>query len=109
MRYIFNMVMMMKEKVNIYFFFLLCLDMMFYIEDFFMGKSERKEGFKEVSDYLKDLESYEYDLIGVIVYIGMVDGGYYYSFIRDIVNFYVYKNNKWYFFNDVEVKFFDFV
>lgn len=52
-------------------------------------------GFKEDGEYLKETESYEYDLIGVTVHTGTADGGHYYSFIRDIVNPHAYKNNKW--------------
>lgn len=44
MRYTFNMVTMMKEKVNTHFSFPLRLDMTPYTEDFLMGKSDRKEG-----------------------------------------------------------------
>lgn len=44
MRYTFNMVTMMKEKVNTHFSFPLRLDMTPYTEDFLMGKGERKEG-----------------------------------------------------------------
>ncbi|NWQ77721.1 UBP34 hydrolase, partial [Columbina picui] len=107
MRYTFNMVTMMKEKVNTHFSFPLRLDMTPYTEDFLMGKNDRKEGFKEDGEYLKETESYEYDLIGVTVHTGTADGGHYYSFIRDIVNPHAYKNNKWYLFNDAEVKPFD--
>lgn len=46
-------------------------------------------------------ESYEYDLIGVTVHTGTADGGHYYSFIRDRVR------DKWFLFNDAEVKPFD--
>uniref|UniRef100_A0A8C3G314 Ubiquitin carboxyl-terminal hydrolase 34 n=1 Tax=Cyclopterus lumpus TaxID=8103 RepID=A0A8C3G314_CYCLU len=106
MRYTFNMVTMMKEKVNTHFSFPLRLDMTPYTEDFLMGKGERKEGFREEGES-KVTESYEYDLIGVTVHTGTADGGHYYSFIRDIVNPHAYKNNKWYLFNDAEVKPFD--
>ena len=44
MRYTFNMVTMMKEKVNTHFSFPLRLDMTPYTEDFLMGKGDRKEG-----------------------------------------------------------------
>lgn len=44
MRYTFNMVTMMKEKVNTHFSFPLRLDMTPYTEDFLMGKNDRKEG-----------------------------------------------------------------
>nr|XP_023680681.1 ubiquitin carboxyl-terminal hydrolase 34 isoform X2 [Paramormyrops kingsleyae] len=106
MRYTFNMVTMMKEKVNTHFSFPLRLDMTPYTEDFLMGKSDRKEGFREEAE-MKAAESYEYDLIGVTVHTGTADGGHYYSFIRDIVNPHAYRNNKWYLFNDAEVKPFD--
>ncbi|XP_018120315.1 ubiquitin carboxyl-terminal hydrolase 34 isoform X2 [Xenopus laevis] len=107
MRYTFNMVTMMKEKVNTHFSFPHRLDMTSYTEDFLMGKNDRIEGFKEDCEELKQTESYEYDLIGVTVHTGTADGGHYYSFIRDIVNPHAYKNNKWYLFNDAEVKPFD--
>uniref|UniRef100_A0A3P9L1X7 Ubiquitin carboxyl-terminal hydrolase 34 n=1 Tax=Oryzias latipes TaxID=8090 RepID=A0A3P9L1X7_ORYLA len=103
MRYTFNMVTMMKEKVNTHFSFPLRLDMTSYTEDFLMGKGERKD-FREER---KATESYEYDLIGVTVHTGTADGGHYYSFIRDIINPYAHKNNKRYLFNDAEVKPFD--
>ncbi|KAK1171274.1 hypothetical protein AOXY_G6034 [Acipenser oxyrinchus oxyrinchus] len=106
MRYTFNMVTMMKEKVNTHFSFPLRLDMTPYTEDFLMGKCERKDGFRDEGE-AKPAESYEYDLIGVTVHTGTADGGHYYSFIRDIVNPHAYKNNKWYLFNDAEVKTFD--
>uniref|UniRef100_A0A3B5M8F1 Ubiquitin carboxyl-terminal hydrolase 34 n=1 Tax=Xiphophorus couchianus TaxID=32473 RepID=A0A3B5M8F1_9TELE len=106
MRYTFNMVTMMKEKVNTHFSFPLRLNMTPYTEDFLMGKGERKEGFREEREQ-SVTESYEYDLIGVTVHTGTADGGHYYSFIRDIVNPHAYKNNKWYLFNDAEVKPFD--
>ncbi|KAG7254194.1 hypothetical protein CRUP_026648, partial [Coryphaenoides rupestris] len=106
MRYTFNMVTMMKEKVNTHFSFPLRLNMTTYTEDFLMGKGERKDGFREEGE-APGAESYEYDLIGVTVHTGTADGGHYYSFIRDIVNPHAYKNNKWYLFNDAEVKSFD--
>ncbi|XP_028827085.1 ubiquitin carboxyl-terminal hydrolase 34 isoform X3 [Denticeps clupeoides] len=106
MRYTFNMVTMMKEKVNTHFSFPLRLDMTPYTEDFLMAKGDRKDGFGEAG-VSKAAESYEYDLIGVTVHTGTADGGHYYSFIRDIVNPHAYKNNKWYLFNDAEVKPFD--
>ncbi|XP_062866895.1 ubiquitin carboxyl-terminal hydrolase 34-like [Trichomycterus rosablanca] len=106
MRYTFNMVTMMKEKVNTHFSFPLRLDMTPYTEDFLMAKGDRKEGFGDDGEG-KAVESYEYDLIGVTVHTGTADGGHYYSFIRDIVNPHAYRNNKWYLFNDAEVKPFD--
>ena len=48
--------------------------------------------------------SYEYELIGVTVHTGTADGGHYYAFIRDR---YGINKDKWYSFNDAEVKPFD--
>lgn len=53
-------------------------------------------------------EHYEYDLVGVTVHTGNADGGHYYSFIKE-------RNEdsnpshqeKWFLFNDAEVKLFD--
>ncbi|XP_062912032.1 ubiquitin carboxyl-terminal hydrolase 34 isoform X4 [Mobula hypostoma] len=106
MRYTFNMVTMMKEKVNTHFSFPLRLDMTPYTEDYLMRKNDRIDGLKE-DGTVKQSESFEYDLIGVTVHTGTADGGHYYSFIREIVNLHAYKNNKWYLFNDAEVKPFD--
>lgn len=49
-------------------------------------------------------ECYEYDLIGVTVHTGTADGGHYYSFIRDRTTS---NRDKWFLFNDAEVKPFD--
>lgn len=53
-------------------------------------------------------EHYEYRLIGVTVHTGTADGGHYYSFIKERSN----PNNaqqqdRWFLFNDAEVKQFD--
>lgn len=50
-------------------------------------------------------ENYEYELIGVTVHTGTADGGHYYSFIRD--RSFTVKRDKWFLFNDAEVKQFD--
>lgn len=47
---------------------------------------------------------YDYELIGVTVHTGTADGGHYYSFIRDRTT---PNKDKWFFFNDAEVKPFD--
>nr|CAD7454071.1 unnamed protein product [Timema tahoe] len=133
MRYTFNMVTMLKEKVNTHFSFPLRLDMSGYVEKQLMphryqeekrksqlrkselakegedgsgdaGKSvEEKEAYED-SDSEDFNECYEYDLIGVTVHTGTADGGHYYSFIRDRTT-----NNRdtWFLFNDAEVKPFD--
>ncbi|XP_066282190.1 ubiquitin carboxyl-terminal hydrolase 34-like isoform X3 [Branchiostoma lanceolatum] len=93
MRYTFNMVTMMKEKVNTHFSFPPKLDMSVYTEDYLMGE----EGSRQ------QLDGYEYELIGVTVHTGTADGGHYYSFIRDRIG----SGDKWYLFNDAEVKQFD--
>lgn len=95
MRYSFNMVTMMKEKVNTHFSFPFRLDMTPYMEQTLIpnkGKeTENLEG------------SLEYELIGVTVHTGTADGGHYYAFIRDRTS----VKDKWYSFNDAEVKTFD--
>lgn len=63
-----------------------------------LGKSD------ELSDSEDFNEKYEYDLIGVTVHTGTADGGHYYSFIRDRTT---PNRDKWFFFNDAEVKPFD--
>ena len=55
---------------------------------------------------------YEYELIGVTVHTGTADGGHYYAFIRDRTGVDSKSNvggsgDKWYSFNDAEVKIFD--
>ncbi|KAJ8971929.1 hypothetical protein NQ314_000472, partial [Rhamnusium bicolor] len=82
MRYTFNMLTMLKEKVNTHFSFPLRLNMAGY----------------------KASEQYEYDLIGVTVHTGTADGGHYYSFIKDRT---AGSRDKWFLFNDAEVKPFD--
>lgn len=51
-----------------------------------------------------DDDQYEYDLIGVTVHTGTADGGHYYSFIKDRT---AGARDKWFLFNDAEVKPFD--
>jgi ubiquitin carboxyl-terminal hydrolase 34 len=64
---------------------------------------EEKEDNKD-SDSEDFNECYEYDLIGVTVHTGTADGGHYYSFIRDRTTS---NRDKWFLFNDAEVKPFD--
>lgn len=67
-----------------------------------------KVGFSSSEDKKKegdaDNEQYEYDLIGVTVHTGTADGGHYYSFIKDRT---AGARDKWFLFNDAEVKPFD--
>lgn len=119
MRYTFNMLTMLKEKVNTHFSFPMRLDMSGYVEKHLMPaqyqeekqKSEEKkkdgEGNEneEVDESMEDDEHYEYELIGVTVHTGTADGGHYYSFIRD--RDHIEHRDRWLLFNDAEVKQFD--
>ena len=101
MRYSFNMVTMMKEKVNTHFSFPFRLDMTPYMEHTLIPK---KGGGKDGGSLQGGLaESHDYELIGVTVHTGTADGGHYYAFIRDRTS----TKDKWFSFNDAEVKSFD--
>ena len=54
----------------------------------------------------ENLQEYDYDLVGVLIHQGTVDGGHYFSFIKerepDSPNY-----NKWFEFNDTRVRPFD--
>lgn len=52
-------------------------------------------------------ENYEYDLVGVTVHTGTADGGHYYSFIKERDNGKGSPSDRWFLFNDAEVKLFD--
>ncbi|XP_047514444.1 ubiquitin carboxyl-terminal hydrolase puf isoform X2 [Pieris napi] len=116
MRYTFNMLTMLKEKVNTHFSFPMRLDMSGYVEKHLMPAQYQEEKRKS-AELRKDGESspvtdcddsfeeehYEYELIGVTVHTGTADGGHYYSFIRDRER----THDRWLLFNDAEVKPFD--
>lgn len=101
MRYTFNMLTMLKEKVNTHFSFPLRLNMAGYVEKTLMPQHYQQE---KVKNFDPDEEQYEYDLIGVTVHTGTADGGHYYSFIKDRTSGLM---DKWFLFNDAEVKPFD--
>ncbi|KAL4238015.1 Ubiquitin carboxyl-terminal hydrolase 34 [Mactra antiquata] len=113
MRYTFNMITMMKEKVNTHFSFPLRLDMSPYMEknlissDKLQQDEDEDNGFIEKDTGHSDDGHYEYELIGVTVHTGTADGGHYYSFIRDRLNKSESGQDKWFLFNDAEVKQFD--
>ncbi|KAL3873492.1 hypothetical protein ACJMK2_036602 [Sinanodonta woodiana] len=112
MRYTFNMVTMMKEKVNTHFSFPLRLDMSDYMEKNLISQDklqddEEDNGFIEKEQATQDDDIYEYELNGVTVHTGTADGGHYYSFIRDKMNKSETGQDKWFLFNDAEVKPFD--
>ncbi|XP_014601370.1 PREDICTED: ubiquitin carboxyl-terminal hydrolase 34 isoform X2 [Polistes canadensis] len=118
MRYTFNMGTMLKEKVNTHFSFPLRLDMSGYVEKKLMpqhyqeerkasgnNKVENKEHTAlDGEEEEEEMDHYQYDLIGVTVHTGTADGGHYYSFIRDRTS---PNKDKWFLFNDAEVKPFD--
>ncbi|KAK4884213.1 hypothetical protein RN001_000484 [Aquatica leii] len=102
MRYTFNMLTMLKEKVNTHFSFPMRLNMEGYVEKQLMPQQYQEE--RENSSEPEEIEQYEYDLIGVTVHTGTADGGHYYSFIKDRT---AGARDKWFLFNDAEVKPFD--
>ncbi|KAL5285273.1 USP34 family protein [Megaselia abdita] len=111
MRYTFNMVTMLKEKVNTHFSFPMRLDMSAYVEKTLMSnknldKGDEGKGCEGENDEDIFSECYEYELVGVTVHTGTADGGHYYSFIKER---YENSNHKerWFLFNDAEVKPFD--
>uniref|UniRef100_A0A6P7F8D8 ubiquitinyl hydrolase 1 n=1 Tax=Diabrotica virgifera virgifera TaxID=50390 RepID=A0A6P7F8D8_DIAVI len=104
MRYTFNMLTMLKEKVNTHFSFPLRLNMAGYVEKQLMPQQYQEEKQKNAEIENVEDEQYEYDLIGVTVHTGTADGGHYYSFIKDRT---AGSRDKWFLFNDAEVKPFD--
>jgi len=112
MRYTFNMITMLKEKVNTFFSFPFQLDMSPYMEHNLIPKDKeevKKDEELKVDQHAAETAddfnpSYRYELIGVTVHTGTADGGHYYAFIRDRG---VNQRDKWYSFNDAEVRSFD--
>ncbi|XP_059621857.1 ubiquitin carboxyl-terminal hydrolase puf [Phlebotomus argentipes] len=154
MRYTFNMVTMLKEKVNTHFSFPMRLDMSGYSEKSLMPQYYQEEKKKmqlrrsssrssnntespEASEKMKKdcspssstessaetveasekssqemdededefIDHFEYDLVGVTVHTGTADGGHYYSFIKERSTSGL--GDRWFLFNDAEVKIFD--
>ncbi|OQV12153.1 Ubiquitin carboxyl-terminal hydrolase 34 [Hypsibius exemplaris] len=105
MRYSFNMVSMQREKVNTHFSFPLLLDMSKYMEENQNLLQPRKSAESPAPGAAcGSSEKYMYELIGVTVHTGTADGGHYYSFIRDLEHG---EEDRWYLFNDAEVRVFD--
>lgn len=48
-----------------------------------------------------------YELVGVTVHTGTADGGHYYSFIKERTKTSYHTHERWFLFNDAEVKPFD--
>lgn len=132
----FNMLTMQKEKVNTHFSFPMKLDMSGYVEKSLLpqqyqeSKSESSDENKQNDDGNTDEpcekdketeiekmdvctteetvnETYEYSLIGVTVHTGNADGGHYYSFIKERNGPHPHAPDRWFLFNDAEVKQFD--
>lgn len=59
-------------------------------------------------NYLKILLYFlRYDLVGVTVHTGTADGGHYYSFIKERSTVVGQLKDRWFLFNDAEVKVFE--
>lgn len=124
------MLTMQKEKVNTHFSFPMKLDMTGYVEKTLLpqqyqeSKAEQNEqkkrnderGVASESDENETNmlevdsdtnEQYQYSLIGVTVHTGNADGGHYYSFIKERNGPHPHAPDRWFLFNDAEVKQFD--
>ena len=113
MRYTFNFHSMAKEKVNTLFEFPTTLDMSPYMEDNLIPQRDKEDVQGKKDEKKTKQPSLKYELIGVTVHTGTADGGHYYAFIRDRgdggrggVNVGGIRD-RWYSFNDAEVKPFD--
>lgn len=111
---------MQKEKVNTHFSFPLKLDMTDYVEKTLLpqqyqeGIDAQKIASSINGECLSDdgeIDEYEdqreYNLIGVTVHTGNADGGHYYSFIKERNALHGNQQDRWFLFNDAEVKLFD--
>jgi hypothetical protein len=128
MRYTFNMITMLKEKVNTHFSFPLELNMTGYMETNLItanntnntNNTKNTNTISQDQDQDQDQDQFIYELIGVTVHTGTAEGGHYYSFIRDrdysgtdttttttTTTTTSQSHPKWYLFNDAEVKAFD--
>lgn len=121
------MLTMQKEKVNTHFSFPMKLDMSGYVEKTLLpqqcqeSKAETIEDASQIepkstmeSELMDSFtvddttnEQYEYSLIGVTVHTGNADGGHYYSFIKERNGPHPHAPDRWFLFNDAEVKQFD--
>lgn len=121
------MLTMQKEKVNTHFSFPMKLDMSGYVEKSLLPQ-QYQESKTEPNDEMKRNEEQcnndpdknemnvsedggneqnEYSLIGVTVHTGNADGGHYYSFIKERNGPHQHAPDRWFLFNDAEVKQFD--
>lgn len=122
------MVTMQKEKVNTHFSFPMKLDMSGYVEKTLLPQ-QYQEGIDAKRNLTDDgapmsdaaavaaaavdddfdpfSDQLEYNLIGVTVHTGNADGGHYYSFIKERNALHGPQQDRWFLFNDAEVKQFD--
>lgn len=107
---------MQKEKVNTHFSFPLKLDMSDYVEKTLLpqqyqesvdARKATESGFTDDEDSDEHINQLEYNLIGVTVHTGNADGGHYYSFIKERNALHGCQQDRWFLFNDAEVKQFD--
>lgn len=122
------MVTMQKEKVNTHFSFPMKLDMSGYVEKTLLPQQyqegiDAKRNFTDDGVAMSDAaavaaaavdddfdpysDQLEYNLIGVTVHTGNADGGHYYSFIKERNALHGPQQDRWFLFNDAEVKQFD--
>lgn len=122
------MLTMQKEKVNTHFSFPMKLDMSGYVEKTLLpqqyqeSRTDLTEQKKRNDDKVENerdkigrntnindekIEQLEYSLIGVTVHTGNADGGHYYSFIKERNGPQQRASDRWFLFNDAEVKQFD--
>lgn len=102
-RFEFNYETQQKFKLNDYYEFPTQLNMKQFTKEYL-----QKQDFQDVEDADRLIvteysdEYYDYHLRGVIIHVGTADHGHYYSLIKDA------QTNKWYEFNDILVKPFEF-
>ncbi|CAD8115825.1 unnamed protein product [Paramecium sonneborni] len=102
-RFEFNYETQQKFKLNDYYEFPTQLNMKQFTKEYL-----QKQDYQDTEDADRPIvteysdEYYDYHLRGVIIHVGTADHGHYYSLIKDT------QTNKWYEFNDILVKPFEF-
>ncbi|CAD8174555.1 unnamed protein product [Paramecium pentaurelia] len=102
-RFEFNYETQQKFKLNDYYEFPTQLNMKQFTKEYL-----QKQDYQDTEDADRPIvteysdEYYDYHLRGVIIHVGTADHGHYYSLIKDA------QTNKWYEFNDILVKPFEF-
>ena len=116
-RFEFNFDTMTKFKVNDYCEFPMAINMRNYsqeglskkdllkeMEDKNLTTADLNEEQRQILEKQIPDKYYDYKLKGTVIHLGTADQGHYYSFIQDREN----SSTKWYEFNDVQVKDFDY-